>query len=425
MVAPGSPDFLRDFRPTGDGHFLIRFGERDYVLTEEQALEFGRLARNAGRMRGALATMPLFALIVVSQFWSSGALDPINLPLQFTAILALYIPLVFSVFRENRRKIAVLESYDRREVPNADGAAARLAQKLEHYRSVSQDSVSQDDDDTSSSMLMIGVGIMIFGILLMVFANSPLSATVRAALTEMLSLDSELLIEMIGLIITVLPIGMLLYFVSRGIAKRLRVVPPEARPTDDGHFLYRFRGRDYVLNREQAIRQRWRFWNPVSVWLILLVVFLVVSPGIAFDYGNMVRVSFFVVLLAWILGRHWLTAMRLKGCEFREIPEAKGIVARGLRRLEYYRSIYLRDDPPPTLLALYCLAAPVGFGVLIMGPWFPLSEYDGLELAFEAGLLIAIFAIGLAIVAVPFYALCRTIVEKRTGASRSENPPTA
>lgn len=419
MAALNPQDIPRDIRPAGDGRFLLRYWRRDYVLTEEQVLEFGRLARNAGRMRGTLALIPVLILIVAPLLLGNEAFDRIGLPWQMAATLVLFIPLLFGMFRDHRRTLAALDRCDFREVPKADGIAARWVQKLEYDRSV-----NLHNDDTSSGRLMIGVVVLVIGTLVMVFANSPYTVTVRAALLEMFSLDSET-IKVIGLAVMLPAMAVLIYFVSRGIAaNNLKEVPPEARPTGDGHFLYRFRGRDYVLTREQAIRHRQRFWDPINVWLVLVVVLLVIAPEIAADFEIMLRTGFFVAFLAWVLGRRWLAMARLKDCDFRDVPKARGLVARGLQSLEYYRSIYLRDEPSPILLALYCLAGPVGFGVLVMGPWYSLTDYDGLEFLIDAGLLIALFATCLVLFAVPFYALCRTIVERRAGTSGPEKPPT-
>ncbi len=387
------------------------------MLTEQQVLEFGRQARNAGRMRGMLALIPVLVLIVAPLLTEFEAFDRIGLPWQIAAMLVLFIPLLLSMFREHRRTVALLDGCDYREVPKAEGVAARWAQKLEYDRSI-----SQGGDDTSSGRLMIGVGVLVIGTLVMVFANSPYTVTVRAALAEMLSLDPET-INMIGLIVTLPAIIVLIYFVSRGTGKNLKKVPLEARPTDDGNFLYRFRGRDYVLTREQALRHRPGFWDSSAAWLVVVMVFILLLPEIAADPPLIVTIGFFASFLASVLGGYWFTAARLKGCDYRDVPEAKGMMARCVQWLEFYRSIYLRDNPSPIELIVICGAA---VGVFLLFVWlseFLLLDVSGLEYATNVMVLAAAIALCLVHFAVPFYAFCRTIAGNRTGTSGSDKPP--
>jgi hypothetical protein len=191
-------------------------------------------------------------------------------------------------------------------------------------------------------------------------------------------------------------------------------IPSKVRPTDDGRFLYRFRGRDYLLTREQALRHGKQFWDyPVTYLVLFLIAVSAFFPELALDSVVLPLAVGLVVLLVWLLGNHWRTAVLLEGCDYRAVPKAKGMVARGVQWLEYNRSIYLRNDPPPIQLFVYCLAVVGIFVYVMLTLWPRLANHDGLEFAMDAVVGLATFATCLVVFAVPFYALCRAIARNR------------
>lgn len=191
-------------------------------------------------------------------------------------------------------------------------------------------------------------------------------------------------------------------------------IPSKAQPTGDGRFLYRFRGRDYLLTREQALRHGRQFWDyPLTYCLLFLIAFSAVFPEVVLDSVVFVQAGILVVFLVWLLGNYWRTAVLLQGCDYREVAKAKGIFARGVQWLEYNRSIYLRNDPPPIQLFVYCLAVVGIFVYGMLSYWPQLSNDDGLEFAIDALICVAIFVTFLVLFAVPFYALCRAIARNR------------
>lgn len=418
MLADSSPDIPRDARPTGDGRFLYRFRGRDYVLTQDQALHLGRLSRNSGRMMGALAMIPILALFLALEFLGNEILDRVGLPWQMAAMAVLFVPVLLSLLGFSRRIAAALDGCDYRDVPKAEGIAARWVQKLEYDRSISQGS-----GRAPRRLLIVGVSVLCFVILLASIAGSPHTETVAVAVMEAFSLGPEAA-KVIGLILIMSATALFFHVIGRNTPDDRLGIRWGARPTDGGCFLVRFRGRDYVLTREQTLRHRRPFWDyPIAYSVVFLIAFANLFPEITPATVIALKVGAVAVILVWLLGHYWRKAVRLKGCDYREVPKAKGIVARSVQWLEYYRSIYLRDDPSPFLLFFYCLAAPGLFWLLTLSSGESLSNLEGLEFAINAGVMIAALAACLVLFAVPFYALCRAIAGNGAGTSGSDNPP--
>jgi len=132
-----------------------------------------------------------------------------------------------------------------------------------------------------------------------------------------------------------------------------------ARPSGDGRFLYRFRGRDYLLTRERLLRQikLARIWMLVLVgFAVIFVLALFLMFDLGFPWRTVPMVGFLLMFLGCPLGFYWRTAALLDGCDTRDVPKAKGMVARGDRWLESNRSLYL--DNPADLFGLNPPTAP-------------------------------------------------------------------
>lgn len=203
-------------------------------------------------------------------------------------------------------------------------------------------------------------------------------------------------------------------------------IPREARPSGDGRFLYRFRGRDYLLTREQLLRQG----KLARTWMLVLVGFgaiFVLALFLVSDLGApwliVPKAGFLVLCLVWLLGFYWRTGALLEGCDHREVPKAKGVAARGVQWLEYNRSLYLRNNPRPESLFLYGMGSFGMFVLFVSGLWSRFSKLDGLEFAVEALYCLAISILFLGFAAVSFYALYRAVARDRAKASGPDTPP--
>lgn len=411
MAIFDSTDIPREARPTGDGRYLYRSRGRDYVLSEEQALQLGRLSRNSARPITLLAFAYIVAFFFALDFHDE-IMDRIELPWLMMAPVVLFIPVLFGAFRWHRRITAALDGCDYQEAPKAETMAARWTQKLEYDRSI-----TQGEGGAPRRILVIGLCTILFVILLGTIASSPHTKTVATAVRETLSFGPETA-KVIGLILIMSATLLFLYVVGRSTADNSLDVPREARPTGDGRFLYRFRGRDYVLTREQALRLRRPFWSqPYILGVVFLIAMASLFPESDFISTVAFQMGVLTVGLGWLLGGYWRKAVLLKGCDYRDVPEARGILDRGVRWLEHSRSIYLRDDTPPYMLFLYSLAAPAIAVWLVYSPFSgpSLFEREGLQFAIYAGLMLALIALCIVLFAVPFYAFCRAIAGKGTG----------
>lgn len=202
--------------------------------------------------------------------------------------------------------------------------------------------------------------------------------------------------------------------------------PEKYRPTGDGHFLYRFRARDYVLTRGLLLRQGKLARNSLNLicglgiiaFLTLFLVFDLGSP-----WRSVTMAGFVVLSLISLMGFHLRARALLEGCDYREVPKVKGMVARGAQWLEYNRSIYLSNNPPPIQLLVYCLVTAGMFVYFMSALWPPLSKLDGLEFVIKAVFYVPVSAVFFGFSAVSFYALFRAIARNRGKASGSDKPP--
>lgn len=207
-------------------------------------------------------------------------------------------------------------------------------------------------------------------------------------------------------------------------------IPAKFRPSGDGRFLYRFHGRDYLLTREQALRQvrLFRNWAITIAALVALAVGFVVALFLSVDelgapWRALPNAVFLVLCLAGLLGFHWRTAGLLEGCDHRPVAKAEGMVARGLEWLEYSRSTYLGDNPPPLQLFVYFVASVAMFVAFMPTSWSPPAGHSGLELAVGAILGVIASSLWLCFSAVFFYAFYRAITRNGASASGPEGPP--
>jgi hypothetical protein len=201
---------------------------------------------------------------------------------------------------------------------------------------------------------------------------------------------------------------------------------PMARPSGDGRFLYRFRGRDYLLTRERLLRQG----KLARTWMIVLVGFgavFVLSLFLVADLGApwliVPKAGFLVLALVWLLGFYWRTGALLEGCDHREVPKAKGMAARGAQWLEYNRSLYLRNNPRPESLFLFGMGSVGMFVLSVSGLWSRFPKLGGLEFAVESLYCLAISILSLGLAAVSFYALYRTLARDRAKPPGPDRPP--
>lgn len=204
-------------------------------------------------------------------------------------------------------------------------------------------------------------------------------------------------------------------------------IPRRYRPSGDGRFLYRFRGRDYVLTREQTLRHIKLHWNWVYVILALaagtLLAFLLVVD-LGFPWRTLPMAGFIILSLVWMLGFHWRTAALFEACDTREVAKAEGMAARGVQWLEYNRSTtYLPNNPPPLKLFVYCVGNFGGFVCFMYLLWPSPANLEVLEIVMFAAICVVAAALWLKYFAVSLYAFCRAIAGNRASTSGPEAPP--
>ena len=168
MMADGTQTLPREFRSTEDGLFLFRFRGRDYVLTEEQALELGRLRRNSARTAGLLINLVMLALLafLLAPVLGFTLFDGVALGWQLAAFAVLFAPVPLSLWRGHRRAAAALDGCHSRELPEARGLVGRLARKLDI-----DPSISGGIDGVQRRGLIVGVIVLISGVLLVTTAS--------------------------------------------------------------------------------------------------------------------------------------------------------------------------------------------------------------------------------------------------------------